>query len=392
MPGDNTRWATVHVKDSLNILLVDGEPSSRPFEGETDCIALVFDVLQKPYRVETVTDSTWTLENPDASPWDVVVLANVAAPTSQQADWLTRLVKGGAGLVTFCGDQMAPDIYNRLLYKDGTGVLPAALDGAADSEALGMLLEDLDPAPLPKLKGMKAASLEAVRPRRIELVRVGADKSAIRPFVVARWNDPSGSPAAIEKEFGAGRSLLWTITADFGWSDWPGDRTRATYMLAIDESVNRVARVAGGNRNLVAGSPIRRSASDSAGDPQIETPTGKEILKGRTEGEGVAGAKVLIWDDTRTPGFYKLGWLDGQRTQEEYAVSPDSRESDLRRIPAGELKELFGALNPEVIARGASSDGSGPIRGQEIWRGLAAVLLGLLALEAAFATFTGRQR
>ena len=40
---------------------------------------------------------------------------------------LDDFLKQGGGVVVFGGDQVVPDNYNRLLYADGKGLLPAAI-------------------------------------------------------------------------------------------------------------------------------------------------------------------------------------------------------------------------------------------------------------------------
>ena len=84
LPGDNQRWVAVPVKDSLLIRLVDGEPSAEPFGSEVDYLAAPLSIgdrrgggLASRGRSRTRTSSRQRLE-----PADVLVLANVAAPTA----------------------------------------------------------------------------------------------------------------------------------------------------------------------------------------------------------------------------------------------------------------------------------------------------------------------
>ena len=64
----------------------------------------------------------------------------------------------------------------------------------------------------------------------------------------------------------------------------------------------------------------------------------------------------------------------------------------LARIPSEELRRLFGSFAVEVISAVSAADTSFSVRGQEIWRTLAAALLCLLVVESCFATWVGRQR
>src|SRR4029078_12863978 len=107
LPGDNRRWVAVPVKDSLLIRLVDGEPSSAPFGSEVDYLTAPLSIgigAAEAWRVEVVPDQDFL--SPRLDPADVLVLANVAAPTPEQADRLNRLVRDGMGLMIFTGSKL----------------------------------------------------------------------------------------------------------------------------------------------------------------------------------------------------------------------------------------------------------------------------------------------
>ena len=90
----------------------------------------------------------------------------------------------------------------------------------------------------------------------------------------------------------------------------------------------------------------------------------------------------------------RLSWQQARNgaQQDMYAVNPDARETPLARIESHQLKQLLGNLAPEVIAAVEQSDSTMSVRGRELWRGLACGLLGLLVVEACFATWVGRER
>ena len=58
----------------------------------------------------------------------MLVLANVAAPTPEQAERLGRLVREGMGLMIFTGAKLDIGLYNDLLYRQGSRLLPCALE------------------------------------------------------------------------------------------------------------------------------------------------------------------------------------------------------------------------------------------------------------------------
>src|SRR3954447_3367730 len=120
LSGDNQHWAAVPVKDTLLIRLVDGEPSSEPFGSEVDYLAAPLSIGvgdAEAWRLEVVLEDDFLA--PRLEPADVLILANVSAPTHEQAERLGRLVRAGMGLMVFTGAKLDTGLYNDLLYRTG---------------------------------------------------------------------------------------------------------------------------------------------------------------------------------------------------------------------------------------------------------------------------------
>ena len=148
LPGDNQRWAAVPVADSLLIRLVDGEPSSEPFGSEVDFLAAPLSIGigdAEAWRVEVVQEEDFL--SPRLEPADVLVLANVAAPTPEQADQLARLVREGMGLMIFSGARLDVSLYNDLLQRAGEPLLPLPLKGLVELDIQGLYIEPVRPSP-----------------------------------------------------------------------------------------------------------------------------------------------------------------------------------------------------------------------------------------------------
>ncbi len=128
---DNHRWLVVPVRESLNVLLVDGHFKSEPYQAETDYLAQALSPGEespgqpRPIKVEVVSESQ--LSRRELAPYDTVVLCNVGQFSQPEVTALDDFLKQGGGVVIFGGDQVVADNYNRLLYDDGRGLLPAKL-------------------------------------------------------------------------------------------------------------------------------------------------------------------------------------------------------------------------------------------------------------------------
>ncbi|MGD9723346.1 MAG: BatA domain-containing protein [Pirellulales bacterium] len=404
LPGDNARRAVVHVQQAIEIQLVDGEPSAEALGSETDFLALALSLsgeIAEPFRVEIISDAQWA-STPTARP-DLLVFANVPRVSEEQAELLERMVAEGMGLMIFVGDATDPDNYNLHLFKNGAGLLGASLEGISDIEFSGLLVESAEGSPLEAVGQLSPAALQRIKVRKTyELKLPGGDVEGVR--VLARWNNAGAAPAVVQKTFGRGQTLLWTISADRAWSDWP---TEASYVLAMREVTRAIAKSAASLRDVTAGQALKIElpASHDISLPAIAVPGQKEpqplvAVAAKPAGEGGAAATqkaqspTLQYDDTRLAGLYTMTWRDSVSGEmnEMFAVNPDPRESALARLDRAEFKALWGALEPEVVSVGSANDASLSIQGQELWRTLATCMFGLLMVEACFARWCGRPR
>jgi len=400
LPGDNRRWVAVPVKDSLLIRLVDGEPSLVPFGSEVDYLAAPLSIgigAAEAWRVEVVTDQDFL--SPRLDPADVLVLANVAAVTPEQAGRLGPLVKGGMGLMIFTGARLDVGLYNDLLHRDFR-LLPYPMKTLIDEAFRGVIVEPVRPSPIAALLDLKPSALERVAVKQIMAVDEQREPAGERDQVqvLARWNDPARSPALVERVVGDGRVLLWTTTADRAGNDWP---IEPSFVLAVREAVRGTARPTRFDTTLSAGEPMRRivRSSQQVANARLNPPGGGEpralaVVPQGTSRDERGPAYAIDVPDSRQAGLYRLAWDEGPLgpQQDLYAANPDPRESALERITAADLKTLFEPLEIELaVARGDPS-GMFAATGREVWHELALGLCGLLIVESLFAAWVGRSR
>ena len=397
LPGDNQRWAAVPVKDSLLVRLVDGDPSSEPFGSEVDYLAAPLSIgvgAAEAWRVEVTLDNDFL--NPRLDQPDVLVLANVAAPTPEQASKLIKLVREGMGLMIYTGSKVDAGVYNDLLMRGNEKLLPARLKGIVDATIQGVVIEPVRPSPIEKLLELKTTALERVAVRQIMAVDDPPEEDG-KVRVLARWNEPGRSPAIVERIVGDGRVLLWTTSADRAGNDWP---IEPSFVLAVREAVRGTARPTKLANTVTAGDPMRlvvrsnqqlanaRVTPPGGGEPKALTPT----PLGEPPDERGPAVAIEV-PDTRKAGLYRLTWEEGPlgTQQDAYAANPDPRESELARISQVDLKELLKPLAVEVASAKGGADLFAPT-GREVWHELAWGLLGVLLFESIFAMWVGRSR
>lgn len=328
----------------------------------------------------------------------MLVLANVASPTPEQAAGLARLVRGGMGLLIFTGGKVDTGLYNERLFRSGEPLLPSPLKAQVDEVIRGLVIEPVRPSPIEKLLELKASALERVPVRQIMTVdEPGGPSGAAR--VLARWNDPARSPAVLECIVGEGRVLVWTTTADRAGNDWP---IEPSFVMAIREAVRGTSRPTSWSHTVTAGERAKRvvHSSHQLANVRLTPPTGGEpvALAAVAVDDKASGdpepASAIDLPDTRKAGLYRVAWDEGPlgTQQDLFASNPDPRESKLDRLSAGDLKAMMAPLDVEVaVARGDDTDAASPT-GREIWHELAWVLLGLVILEPIVACWVGRSR
>jgi len=387
LAADNTFRITTDVRRQIEVSLVDGDPGLKPFESETDFLHLALTAGNSQWKASPVISSEW-LSQPMAAP-DVLVLANVDRVTPERAKELEQLVDAGMGLMIYPGDTLDAAAWNDVLYRHGQGLLPARLEQVREAESTGLVVEPIADSPMAALLRISPEALSRVRPKRILETSLAGDGSP-QVRVLARWNDAKQTPALVEKRFGLGRVFLWTVTADREWSDWP---TEASFVLATRLSAQAIAARITRWENLIVGQPLRypldadllpqtasltRLGSDQVLEPQIKRDS---------------KPPELVFDDLRLAGFYRAGWDEpgGSPQQRMFAATADFRDSEPKRLNDETLRPMLGRLTPKML-RFSGETMSLAAEGTELWRMLAAVMIGLLLFESLFAAWVGRAR
>lgn len=388
LPGDNHAHLLVDVRRVVEVTLVDGDPGLAPFESETDFLSTALTAANAPWRIEQAIASEWN-ELPLGAP-DIVILANVDRLPPERIRELESLVDAGMGLMIFSGEQLDIAEYNRLFWKGGDGLLPARLQDFQDADTQGLVIEPHADSALALLAGLSTESLSRIRPRR--LIDVTSDERlGDQVRVLARWNNPQASPAVLEKQFGEGKVLFWTTTADRHWSDWP---TEPSYVLAVRMASNEIAARVLHWENVTAGQPLRLPLDPdflpmeaALFEPDSETGLPIPIVDNDGAGPHLHSAP------TRLAGLYQANWdepgVGGQ--SHPFAVSPDVNDSRPERLDQSGLEPFLGRLTPKLLHFSGDSI-EVATDGTELWRYAVVVLIGLIIFESLFAPWVGRAR
>jgi hypothetical protein len=392
---DDTRSAVVTVKNDVPVLLVNGKPAALAFDQATEWLRVAlnpFDSERPPSgvvaRPKVIGTAPFADEGQgDLTPYDCVFLCDLPGVNLAETRRLEGHLRRGGGVVFFLGDQVQAGEYNRVLYRGGQGLLPAALLSKQDSTRLFdyQLLPEDESEREPPLRAFQGANDRAAllsarfrrfyqlsepttgaKPRKILSFvpsaiagRESPSKAAAPPIGVAAlsWNPPvatdlngrrnPGDPASGRYR---GRVVLINTTANSDWGNWPASPSFPAFAqeLLTFASAGRLRE-----RDTGVGEPLEMFLPNAgATDATVLTPDGRSET---TRTQSLDDGAVLRYSDTETSGIYRL--VAGADSHEHaFAVNvpvtnetQQASESNLARTNRDELTKVYPEWDVQVV-------------------------------------------
>lgn len=392
---DNRRFVVRKVKSVFRVLCVDGRPSGGlggSFQGAADFLALALQPADQsstalPIQAEIAPEST--LPERNLSEYDGIFLCNVGQLTRAEVRLLENYLKTGGGVVFFLGDQVQSEAYNRLLAdveKPSSRILPARL-GPVVSPSAGRLnpLEYRHPI-VAAFRGRERAGL--LTTPIFQYVRLERIEGSQAQVVLATAN---GDPLIMEEPIHQGRVVLVATSADTTWTAmplWP------SYVPLVQEIAAYAISGLGRQEQVRVGESLGAMfpAPPSVPSVRLTPPEGSAVeLRPRLE------AGLLSWNYAETfwSGFYVVEYAPPLSRQESYAVNPDTRESDLTKLSAAELQQMWGPEIPfqyQTRLESTVPTASWAAPPQRLTQFFLHTALVLMVLESVFAWRMGNRR
>jgi hypothetical protein len=389
---DDRLQHVVDVVSPLRVLVVSGDEraaAAGAFRNESDFLrtALTPYATMKrggidPAKVTVTPVEKWT--DPSLPDTDVLVIANVAELTPQQVRAVESFTYAGGGVLIAPGAATRVESYNRALYRDATGLLPAFLLGPSSDQPTSLLGIDLSHPIFRFLRGRPAPIPSAVVARMFTATpRAGA--TVLASYV-------TGQPFLVEGAYGRGRVLLMTTTIDADWNTLP---LSSFYLPFVQSAIRYLTAAALPQRNLIAGQELRARFTESpdALRATLTYPGGRMIMLQATGGSG-GGAYEVATGDTREPGSYTVrAKVDGHDRVEQFVVRPDPGESDLAPLDderTSKLQQSLGFQLSGADMRTPVVASVQPIR--ELWLPLLLGAFSLLVVELVLTRFWSEGR
>jgi len=348
LPLDNRRRLAVPVREAINVLLVDGHPQAEPFQSETDYLAQALSPEEKsagsPSQVKATVVNESQIGTRDLTPFDAVVLCNVAQFTGAEVSSLDAYLKQGGGVVVFGGDQVIAENYNAMLFAGGKGLLPAEVVGAVGDAKAQQGAVDFDARdykhpivnPFQNASANVLAGLTGAKTWQYHKLKIPEDQPRRSTAQVALYFN-SGDPAIIEMPRHRGRVIQVATSADIGWTTWP---LHQSYPPIMEQIVMEAAAGKIAERNVRVGQPLDQSLpATAAGAPVEVTRPDEARLPAKLKAAG--DVSLFHFEETDLSGAYRARFGPPLATEALFAANPDPIESDpLKLDRAG----LAGAL------------------------------------------------
>lgn len=399
LSNDNRYAAAVTIWESINVLLVDGDPSSQALQSETEFLSIAltpftFGRTRLADLVQTQTVPPADISEDKLKTARVVVLANVSKLEPAPLAALTAFVQDGGALLVCAGNKIDLNWYREHMFASGTGLLASAYGtprGQIDEtdKSAHIVAQHFDHPALEFFNEAANGDLSKAEIRKWhELSDIDANAGSV---ILARLDN--GDPFLVERRFGDGVVMQLATACDADWSDLP---MRPFFVPLMQQLITTMASGISPPRNIKTGEAAVAVFGDSTpaapGSPPAEgkadnlatqtlsvvTPDGsRRTVQTVPEGK----MQLARFDGTQRPGVYAMSTPSSETLHFVAETSRD--ESNLSGLDEPGLVSLSEKMASTLIKSPAEYLELDRLRrhGQEIWKYVLAAFLAFLFLE-----------
>ena len=449
---DSQYYYIARVLDRIPVLLVDGDPSSLPIRSETYAL-LPLANSETGIAAEVVTATE--LETVPLSKYQVIFLCNVDRVSYDRVASLEQWVRQGGSLILFPGNRVQAASFNDVFYREGKGLSPVELvEPAGDPTRQSSITMEPDSQPHPFLQ--RLVQIDAGIFSRTNVFSWWTSKlnPQLEPTTVSvpmRLSDEARSAALVDRRFGQGRVVYWSLAADADWTDWPSS---PSYIVVMFDMVREVVEGSlqlpmatvgqdlietidlGRYRNQVrlegpelqqwetvaqpsgtftraakSKSPADATGSDASGSGMSDSATGSEVVSpggdasdpppaaGSVGNLGKSSDANTVFYEAMFPrlpqrGVYKVKLKPSEADGDHIrlvACNLEAREGDLTLVERAQLAAWVGD-KVQLVSLDSVGDQSVDVARDEFWFQVLLALLITLGLEQFLACWFGTRR
>ncbi len=381
---DNHRLLPVPIKESVRVLLIDGEQTGSDLGAMSYLRQALLaqreqqaSVFQPDVRFQTALQEAGLLDA-----YDAVILANVPLFDAADAQQIADYVRSGGGLIVFLGDQVEPESYNRWLGGEdpmGHSLLPMRIGPRrqAETRQKPFYLEEVDHRHemLDVFRGNQRVrlvtgtvreyfQLQALQPPATNQTQPNptqpnptqpnptqpnptqpnSEKSAASQSRTA-VRLSSGDPLVVTRPAGRGRVVLFATAVDRNWTGLP---VRPLWVPLIHETVAFATGGQATGRSSLAGEAIGGILPAEAAEARATVARPDSWMRRYSGSKQPAEPIPLSLDgqvvryaesDTSISGAYAFQFGPPVASTQLFTVNVDPRESDLQKLSATKLAE-----------------------------------------------------
>ena len=353
---DNKRYFTLQSLRSIRVHAVSDKPRTQSLHETmgTFFMKMAFTAGRDAVPID-FTESSSVPNAATLDRTDVLVLANVAQISSDEAGRVATYVASGGGLIVTVGNNIDAAVYEERLGGE-IGLMPCnfvrPVGDALDRQQFRVLATVKYEHPIfAPFKEPNHGDFGKARFYRFFQAVPTANAT-----VIASYDD--GSPALFEKPYGnLGRVLCFTSTIDREWNDLP---IRAVYLPFLHEAIKYLAlKDAETLPDYRVGDPIELKVSETENESikrngaiAIFNPNSVETRLGRNKDETSTAQNIpqssVLYTDTAIPGIYSVH-RSGTEVTDYFVVNVDTTESDLAARDVEELASMLKGTADELV-------------------------------------------
>ena len=381
LPFDNERHLAVKVFEPCNVLIIKSESKEQKANNDDIFLKYAINPLNKSKSNNFITETRTANEaaNLDLNKFAIVSMLNLNRLPDKLIKKLSQYLLNGGNLITFVGNRVEPEWYNKnLLDKPGGAyILPARLYkrvGNAVSKSVAYQMTDVDFGHPAFAIFNKEGNGDPSRAHIYEFFQVKPNPDAL---TLCRMSH--GLPGIIEEKRGQGRSMLISFPADTSWSDWP---LKPTWLPFLHQTI--IAMVTSQELeigNVKPGMPISATINNKNTQKiSMLLPDQQEIAINTSETS--SGLTHFSSRDTSQNGYYLI--KAGNQILTGFAVNPPASESNLKRINLRKIPRFI-SMNVDTSKATVKEKVSLLREGYDLSRTALWLLLAILLTECWFA-------
>ena len=398
LAADDVRRAAVDVSERVDVLLVDGGLAGKAASSSAGDAFYVATALAPGAAAATGLQPRVAppaaLAATDLGRFASIWLLDVERLDQASVAAVEAYVRGGGGVVVFCGPRTVAENVNRDLYRGGDGLFPVPLAGAVDllpdpqsSASVPDIVAEEHPV-VAVLAGQRNPLLDAVRMERFWAVERGFDPAThgVRRLLSLR----TGQPLAVEKPCGAGSVVAVLTSAAPEWNTWA--RANPSWVVVLLELQSHLGRLRRTTEARLVGEPIVLRLDAGVDEPAVDFLVPPEAAVVAQSAVAVSGPVLEArLTDTRRAGLYESRWrrLDGSERQQSFAVNVDPAEGRLERLGRGRLEAALRGVPHRYDLADDVVASSGELAGRPLAVPLLVAVAALLLVEQMVAYAAG---